>query len=59
LLPLLSLVGLVNLLGVTSFGWDAYTNALTITVVLSFVAECFGNKVQSSRGAGDNQSCGC
>jgi hypothetical protein len=59
LLPLLSLVGLLNLLAVTSFGWAAYTNALTIIVILSFVAEFFGNKVYHYRGAGERQGSAC
>ena len=40
LLPLLSLVGVVNLLRVTSFSWLAYSNAFNIIIVASFVAEC-------------------
>lgn len=40
LLPLLSLVGMVNLLGVTSVSWLAYSNAFNVIVVASFVAEC-------------------
>jgi len=42
LLPLLSLVGMVNLLGVTSFGWNGYAAAFWIILVLSFVPECLG-----------------
>jgi hypothetical protein len=59
LLPLLSLVELMNLVGVTSFAWTGYTNALTIIVILSFLAEYVGNKIQNSRGAGDRQGSGC
>jgi hypothetical protein len=43
LLPLLSLVGLLNLLRVTSFGWAVYSNALAVIVILSFAAEYFSN----------------
>lgn len=42
LLPLLSLVGLLNLLGVTSFGWNAYVEAFGIILLLSFVPEFLG-----------------
>jgi hypothetical protein len=42
LLPLLSLAGVLNLLGVTSFGWNAYAEAFGIILLLSFVPECFG-----------------
>ena len=42
LLPLLSLVGVLNLLGVTAFGWKAYSDALWIILLISLVLECFG-----------------
>lgn len=42
LLPLLSLVGVLNLLGIITFGWNAYSDALWIILLLSFVLECFG-----------------
>lgn len=42
LLPLLSVIGLLNVCHVTSFSWNAYVNALAIIIVLSFVPECFG-----------------
>ncbi|HTT52215.1 MAG TPA: hypothetical protein VMH35_12510 [Streptosporangiaceae bacterium] len=42
LLPLLSLIGLLNLFHVTSLSWNAYVNVLAIIVVISFVPECFG-----------------
>jgi len=42
LLPLLSLVGVLNLLGVTAFSWNAYSDALWIILLLSLVLECFG-----------------
>ncbi len=42
MLPLLSLVGLLNLLGVTSFGWNAYSGAFWIILFISFVPEFFG-----------------
>lgn len=42
LLPLLSLIGVLNIAGVTSFSWNSYANALLIIVVISFVPECFG-----------------
>lgn len=42
LLPLLSVIGLLNVSHVTSFSWNAYVNALAIIIVLSFVPECFG-----------------
>jgi hypothetical protein len=42
LLPLLSLVGVLNLLGVTAFSWHAYSDALWIILLISFVPECFG-----------------
>lgn len=42
LLPLLSLVGVLNLLGVTAFSWNAYSDALWIILLISFVPECFG-----------------
>jgi hypothetical protein len=42
LLPLLSLVGVLNLLGVTSFGWNVYSGAFWIILFISFVPEFFG-----------------
>jgi hypothetical protein len=42
LLPLLSLVGVLNLLGVTAFGWNGYSDALWIILLISFVPEFFG-----------------
>src|SRR6266705_3119234 len=42
LLPLLSLVGVLNLLGVTAFGWNAYSEAVWIILMISFVPEFFG-----------------
>ena len=42
LLPLLSLVGVLNLLGVTALSWSAYSDALWIILLISFVPECFG-----------------
>jgi hypothetical protein len=42
LLPLLSLAGVLNLLGVTSFGWNVYSDAFWIIVFISFVPECLG-----------------
>jgi len=42
LLPLLSLVGLVNLVGVTAFSWMVYAGAFWIILLLSFVPEFFG-----------------
>jgi hypothetical protein len=42
LLPFLSLVGLLNLLGVTSFGWNMYSDAIGVILFISFVPEFFG-----------------
>jgi len=42
LLPLLSLVGLLNVLDVTSFGWNMYSAAIGVIVFISFVPEFFG-----------------
>lgn len=43
LFPLLSLVGLVNLLlGVSSFGWMVYTSVFWLLLLLSYVPEFFG-----------------
>jgi hypothetical protein len=42
LLPLLSLVGILNLVGVISFGWNVYSGAFWIILLLSYVPECFG-----------------
>jgi hypothetical protein len=41
LLPLLSLVGLFNLLGVTAFSWNVYSDAFWIILLISFVPEFF------------------
>jgi len=49
LLPLLSLAGVLNLLGVTSFGWNAYAEAFGIILLLSFVPECFGRTYLSHK----------
>jgi hypothetical protein len=48
LLPLLSLVGALNLLGVTAFGWSLYSTAFWLILFLSFVPECFGLKYLST-----------
>jgi hypothetical protein len=48
LLPLLSLVGVLNLLGVTAFGWNAYSDALWIILLISFVPE-FSGLIQCSQ----------
>jgi len=50
LLPLLSLIGLLNIFHVTSFSWNSYVNALGIIVVVSFVPECFGVRYIGKRG---------
>lgn len=42
LLPLLSLLGLLNVFHVTSLSWNAYVNALAIIIAVSFIPECFG-----------------
>jgi hypothetical protein len=42
LFPLLSLVGIVNLVGVTSFGWSVYAGAFWLILLLSYVPEFFG-----------------
>ncbi len=42
LLPLLSLVGLFNLLGVTAFSWNVYSGAFWIILLISFVPEFCG-----------------
>jgi hypothetical protein len=42
LLPLLALAGLLNLLGIMTFDWNAYLNVFTLIIILSFVPECFG-----------------
>lgn len=52
LLPLLSLVGLLNLLRVTSFSWGVYANILAGIVILSFAAEYASNIL---RGKGRSQ----
>lgn len=51
LLPLLSLMGLLNVLHVISLSWNAYVNALWIIVVISFIPECFGVRYIGRRGA--------
>jgi hypothetical protein len=50
LLPLLSLIGMLNLLHVISLSWNAYVNALWIIVVVSFIPECFGVTYVGRRG---------
>jgi hypothetical protein len=42
LFPLLSIVGLMNLLGVISFGWDVYSAAFWIILFISYIPEWFG-----------------
>ena len=42
LLPLLSIVGLLDLAGVVAIGWKVYVEILILIVVLSFVPECCG-----------------
>jgi hypothetical protein len=42
LLPLLSLVGLFNLLGLTAFSWNVYSDAFWIILLIGFVPEFFG-----------------
>lgn len=46
LLPLWSIVGLLNLLGVISLGWSFYSNVGTAIVILSFVAEWLDNTIR-------------
>jgi len=50
LLPVLSLIGLINVFHVISLSWNAYVNALTIIIVVSFIAECFGPTYIGRRG---------
>ena len=49
LLPLLSLVGVLNLLGITSFGWNVYSGAFWIILFISFVPEFFGMRYITPR----------
>jgi hypothetical protein len=42
LFPLLSLVGVVNLVGVTSFGWMVYAGVFWLILFISYVPEFFG-----------------
>jgi hypothetical protein len=42
LLPVLVLIGLLNVFHVLSFSWNAYVNALAIIVAASFIPEFFG-----------------
>jgi len=46
LLPLLSVLGLVNLLRVTSLSWAGYTDVLTGVVILSFVVEYINTRLR-------------
>jgi hypothetical protein len=50
LLPVLSLIGLLNVFHVTSLSWNAYVNALAIIVAASFIPECFGLTYIGRRG---------
>jgi hypothetical protein len=50
LLPLLSLIGLLNILHAISLSWNAYVNALWIIVAVSFIPECFGVRYIGRRG---------
>lgn len=44
LLPALSIAGVLNAAGVTSFSWQTYLNIFWLVIALSFVPECFGAK---------------
>lgn len=44
LLPLLAVVGVLNLAGVVSFAWHGYQGALLVIVALSFLPECLGHR---------------
>lgn len=44
LLPLLAVLGVLNVAGVTAISWQSYLNIFALIVVLSFVPECFGAK---------------
>jgi hypothetical protein len=50
LLPLLSLIGVLNIIGVTSISWNSYANGLLIIVVIGILPECFGVKYLGKRG---------
>jgi hypothetical protein len=50
LLPVLSLIGLLNVFHVLSFSWNGYVNALAIIVVASFIPEFFGLTYMGRRG---------
>jgi hypothetical protein len=50
LLPLLSLVGLLDVFHVISLGWNSYVNALVIIVAVSFLPECLGVRYLRGRG---------
>ncbi|MGH7722655.1 MAG: hypothetical protein ACRENL_07465 [Candidatus Dormibacteria bacterium] len=52
LLPLLSVVGIVNVLNVISFNWSVYGDAFNAIVVLSFVAEYVDNRLQHTARSG-------
>lgn len=51
LLPLLSLVGIVNLLGITAFGWNIYSDAFWIILLISLVPEFFGRRYLTHKDA--------
>jgi hypothetical protein len=51
LLPVLSVIGLLNIFHVLSLSWNGYVNALWIIVVASFIPECFGLTYLGKRGA--------
>ena len=51
LLPLLFLIGLLNIFHVTSLSWNSYVDALVVIVVVSFIPECFGMKYVGRRRA--------
>jgi len=53
---LLSLVGMVNLVGVTSFGWMVYAGAFWLILCLSYVPEFFGMTYITPRAGGDHSS---
>lgn len=48
-LPLLSLAGLLNLLGLFAFNWNTYTLVFGLIVLLSFVPEFFGKRYLTPR----------
>lgn len=45
LLPLLSIIGLLNVLRVISFNWTTYADIFDIIIVFSFVAEYIDNRL--------------